>query len=296
MGANLDGKSYVRDTGFAHEDWNFKKDLCTDGFAYGYMYYLPKNAAGEFNILFATYDRGEGWALVGYYNRATFNPNGASFPPAILTRRASELHAVAPLGGDYVNSSRTQIAVLLKRETENYRWRVRPQDAHLLQSPLRLPSDVADVRGHYFARPTELSEQEYSALVDYARRYRDRQPMDDYAKGGEVEFPEGKQEQVAHYRRERSAQLVARAKRRFKEQHGRLFCEACEFDFHATYGAVGEDFIEVHHLKPVSEMQDGETTRLEDVALVCSNCHRVLHRRRPWMTVGALKKLLKEPV
>jgi hypothetical protein len=260
------------------------------------MYYPPKNAAGEFNILFATYGRGEGWALVGYYNRASFNLDGANFAPAILSRRASELEAIEPLGGDYADASRTKIAALLKRESENYRWRVRPENAHLLQSPLRLPSAIADIQGHYFARPKELSEQEFAAIVDYAKKYRDRLPLDDYAEGGDVEFPEGKAEQVAHYRRERSAKLVAEAKRRFKEQNGRLFCEACDFDFQETYGTVGEDFIEVHHLKPVSEMQEGEKTRLDDVALVCSNCHRILHRRRPWMTIEALKILLKESV
>ncbi len=296
LGTDIDGDSYVRDTGFAHEDWNFKREVCADGYLYGYVYYQPKNLGGEFNILFATYDRGEGWALAGYYEHATYFEDGADFPRALRATRASELEAIGPLGGDYTNANRAQIAKLLRKDAQSYRWRVRPTNVHLLQSPVHLPPHVADVRAYYFARPKELTREEYERVVKYVGEYRDRPPADNYVDGGEIEFPEGNLKQRTHFARERNPQIVAEAKRRFKKTHGHLFCEACDFDYHATYGSAGEDFIEVHHLKPVSEMRHGETTRLEDVALVCSNCHRVLHRRRPWLSIEALKKLLKKPI
>ena len=98
-----------------------------------------------------------------------------------------------------------------------------------------------------------------------------------------------------HWAHERSKALVKRAKERFKTEHGRLFCEVCEFDFFQVYGARGEGYIEVHHIVPVSELQEGDSTRLSDVALVCSNCHRMLHRERPLLAIEELRSILQEP-
>lgn len=60
-----------------------------------------------------------------------------------------------------------------------------------------------------------------------------------------------------------------------------------------TYGEVGKDFIECHHTVPVSELTEGMKTKLSDMALVCSNCHRMLHRKRPWLRLSDLKALLR---
>jgi predicted HNH restriction endonuclease len=61
---------------------------------------------------------------------------------------------------------------------------------------------------------------------------------------------------------------------------GRLCCEVpgCGFDFESVYGDIGRDFAEVHHLMPLSDMSSPTVTRLEDLAVVCSNCHRMIHR------------------
>lgn len=56
---------------------------------------------------------------------------------------------------------------------------------------------------------------------------------------------------------------------------------------------VGKGFIEAHHTKLVSTLhENGEETKIEELALVCSNCHRMLHRRRPWLEMDDLPKLL----
>jgi len=60
--------------------------------------------------------------------------------------------------------------------------------------------------------------------------------------------------------------------------NGRIKCECCEFDFLAVYGELGEKFIECHHKVHVSSGE--RITKIEDLALVCSNCHRMLHRKR----------------
>lgn len=88
--------------------------------------------------------------------------------------------------------------------------------------------------------------------------------------------------------------MVCESKKRFKDEKGKLYCEVCGFDFAAVYGELGDDFIEVHHAKPVSEMKEGETTNIDDVVMVCSNCHSMIHRRRPWLGKNELRKILKQ--
>lgn len=104
-------------------------------------------------------------------------------------------------------------------------------------------------------------------------------------------FPEGKQVLKQHLVRERNPKLIQLAKDCYKKKHDKLTCQVCGFDFEEKYGAIGIDYIEGHHTKPVSEMTIGEETKIEDIAMVCANCHRMLHRRRPWLTIEELTKL-----
>lgn len=110
-----------------------------------------------------------------------------------------------------------------------------------------------------------------------------------------AEFPEGKAVERRHKARERNSALIKQAKAIFRQKHnGQLFCEICTFNFHSRYGELGRGYIESHHLIPISELTGTTNTRVEDIALVCSNCHRMLHRRRPWLGRSELKKLMKK--
>lgn len=71
-----------------------------------------------------------------------------------------------------------------------------------------------------------------------------------------------------------------------------IVCECCGFDFEKTYGERGRDFIEVHHAVPVSELAAGQTLRISDLRLLCSNCHRMVHRHQPWLSVEDVKALI----
>jgi len=108
-----------------------------------------------------------------------------------------------------------------------------------------------------------------------------------------LEFPEGKIVERIHKSRERNYQVVELAKRKFKEIHGTLFCEICEFDFEKKYGDTGTDYIEGHHTIAVSDMPPDYKTKPEEIAMLCSNCHRMVHKKRPWLSINDLKKLLK---
>jgi 5-methylcytosine-specific restriction protein A len=108
-----------------------------------------------------------------------------------------------------------------------------------------------------------------------------------------AEASEGRILTVIHHRRERSAKLGEMKKRAVLARNGRLECEACGFSFGLIYGERGADFIECHHTVPLSELAEGGKTRLEDLALVCSNCHRMIHSKRPWLDLEELRSIIR---
>jgi 5-methylcytosine-specific restriction enzyme A len=98
---------------------------------------------------------------------------------------------------------------------------------------------------------------------------------------------EGRVRYRVHKTRER--RRSEEKKRDVLHRTGRLECEVCAFDFEAAYGELGYGFAECHHKLPLS---DGKrTTYLRDVAIVCSNCHRMLHRG-DFMSIDALRRLI----
>lgn len=96
-----------------------------------------------------------------------------------------------------------------------------------------------------------------------------------------------------HKLRERNQTINKKKKEIYHRQHGKLDCEVCGFDFNAVYGELGSGYIEAHHRVPLSELSGESKTRLDDLALVCSNCHRMLHREINTLSVDELKKRLQ---
>lgn len=289
-------RGYVHKHGFAHEDWNFAKDR-VNGYVYGYAYFWPKDPRDRVSIAFATYESGGHWSLAGFFDNAQYVDEGVVFPKAIVTRRASELltlEKVGSLGGAYKGSGKSKLESLLRQEAGAYHWRAKPNDVHALASPIGVPfGTLPKTASKYFSRPTNISAAVYAKLKSLAKGAIDARAVDDYADGGDLEFPEGKKVQRLHFARERNKTLVQKFKRGFKAKHGALFCEACGFDFSKTYGQLGIDFTEAHHKKPVHLLDEKSSTKVGDLASVCSNCHRMLHRTGSSMTIDALRRLIK---
>ena len=107
------------------------------------------------------------------------------------------------------------------------------------------------------------------------------------------EAVEGRILTVTHQRRERDPKIVKRKKQKIINETGRLACETCGFDFKQSYGAIGEGFAECHHEKPVSKLKRGDTTKLRDLRIVCANCHRMIHRSKPWLSVAELHDVIQ---
>lgn len=108
--------------------------------------------------------------------------------------------------------------------------------------------------------------------------------------------PEGNPRLVAHLRRERSSALIFAKKEAVKKSTGRLCCETCSFDFQERYGEHGDGFCEVHHLLPLHKADGIVNTKLDDLAIVCSNCHRIIHRSTPMLKIDELSKIVERNV
>ena len=69
-------------------------------------------------------------------------------------------------------------------------------------------------------------------------------------------------------------------------------CQVCGFNFEEHYGELGKDYIEVHHLRPLSSLdEEVEVDPVQDLACICANCHRMMHRAGDHvMTVEELKR------
>jgi len=290
------GRHYQETNGFGHEDWNFNKDLAISGRIYGYMYYTPRTIATSYNIAFAVYESGSGWHLAGFYKNARFEAEGSPHDDEVINAKLKDLLQLQrqdSLGGDYAGLKRRDIRLNLENELQYLRWSVSPKSIVSLPSPLKIPQNILNPSGRYFTRPNFISEKEFEGLLNFSHAAFTGDNEPNYADGGDQEFPEGRIFELKHLARERNQKLVKIAKGVFKQRHGRLFCEVCEFDFEHTYGVAGADFIEAHHVIAVSDLKENATTRAQDLAMVCSNCHRMLHRKRPWRTVSQLRNELK---
>jgi len=96
-----------------------------------------------------------------------------------------------------------------------------------------------------------------------------------------------------HKVRERDRKIIDAKKKRILKEKGVLKCEVCGFDFEKTYGEIGKGYIECHHLIPLSNFQVNKETRLDDLALLCSNCHRMIHKDLSISTIEEFKSKLK---
>lgn len=102
-------------------------------------------------------------------------------------------------------------------------------------------------------------------------------------------YSEGAPNQVTQTRYERNpfARLAC-------IKHYGYLCSVCKFDFEKNYGEIGKHFIHVHHLTQVASVgKPYEINPIEDLRPVCPNCHAMLHKLNPPMTIENLKALLK---
>jgi len=98
---------------------------------------------------------------------------------------------------------------------------------------------------------------------------------------------EGSKKQIIVNSYERNS----KARKKCIEEYG-YKCIICNFDFEKIYGEIGKEFIHVHHLKPLSEIDETyQVDPIKDLRPVCPNCHAMLHKRIPAYTIKEIKNL-----
>jgi len=136
--------------------------------------------------------------------------------------------------------------------------------------------EIWDLFKPYFNQNLQESSKDYQTFLN------DELEQD-------FESKEGKELFRKHRIRERDSSLTLKKKQN-AEKSGKLNCEVCQFSFLYFYE---QDYIECHHKIPIYKGE--RITKLEDLALVCSNCHRMLHRKinNDFLTIEQLKERIK---
>ena len=142
-----------------------------------------------------------------------------------------------------------------------------------------------DYSGHFAftMRPALAAALEELGLARGARAPRESQRPEDYLEG----------ELRKRFLTERTREKRARHDK--IQDHLRqglpLRCAVpgCAFDFGATYGERGRGFIEVHHLRPLAAFSGVRRVKLSELALVCPNCHAMIHRYGDTLALSDLK-------
>lgn len=213
------------------------------------------------------------------------------------------------VGKDQLHNFRGVVqSITIGRVTKGYYQstsEVWPDDTY----PHRFEFDIVEVHDGNLYFGTEFFNEEFVEAVRYSactqgsvtkansienleeitREINEEQDAEESTSGYE-----GKPILRLHKSRERNAKLIKLKKQQVIEQTGKLACEVCSMDFRAVYGELGDGFAECHHKNPLSLREENKETKLVDLAIVCSNCHRMIHRRRPWLKVQALKEIYEE--
>jgi len=175
-----------------------------------------------------------------------------------------------------------------------------------LGSTTRLPRDYA--AGHVLGKmysmsdlPEELAlRTDLQAIIRAYRVLAHRENTDDLELQREAveEFNLASATSVTEIRKYTFHKRVERnsvAVKQVKEFHG-LNCQACGLNFFERYGSIGEGFIEAHHLRAISSLEEGiavDYDIAEDFAVLCANCHRMIHRSSEPNNLAAFRALVR---
>lgn len=81
-----------------------------------------------------------------------------------------------------------------------------------------------------------------------------------------------------------------KARAKCLEYHGHK-CAVCFFDFELFYGAIGKNYIHVHHVVPLAKIKNEyELDPVKDLIPVCPNCHAIIHRTQPTLSIEQLRR------
>jgi 5-methylcytosine-specific restriction protein A len=102
-------------------------------------------------------------------------------------------------------------------------------------------------------------------------------------------FQEGQRSLIEAILSARNPRLVAAA----KQEHG-FDCQVCGFNFERQYGPIGKGFIEAHHKIALASKKGTRLSSVDDINVLCANCHRMVHKEAPPIPIERLRRIIRE--
>lgn len=279
IGDSIERGGSYNESETGHEVCNFS---VARGHVYGYVQptgqiKIEKLGAGKedefisgITVIWTAGPENGGTAVVGWYKNATVYREYQALPKRTKLQKQNGL--------------------------EHYRIMASASDATLLppdERTLLIPRAVKGGIGQsnvWYADSPESKKHVIRVIKLIEKGFLDELPdVDRYLAG-----KEGNPRLVTHLKRERNPKLVKAKKKEVLKETGKLCCRVCDFDFKETYGEIGEGFCEVHHLKQLSKADGEVKTELKDLAVVCSNCHRIIHKQNPMLKIEQLRRVINK--
>lgn len=111
----------------------------------------------------------------------------------------------------------------------------------------------------------------------------------------DFEFAEGRAVTEAHKRIERN-KSIRKKLLKTRRNAGNLRCEVCANAGEKLEGSIRESIFEAHHTRPIAGTGEVKT-KLSDMALLCANCHRLVHRvmslRKAWVSLDEVRGVIQ---
>ncbi|MGA4690140.1 HNH endonuclease [Rhodococcus sp. AB351] len=158
--------------------------------------------------------------------------------------------------------------------------------------PIVLQAFLADPEGMHATAKRLRSDRSLAETVqEDADEYPDFKELDTLTTAGVVSALEGAVKRRWAASRERDPKLRKEKIAQSMRDRGEVSCEVCSFDFARMYPGHGDGYIEVHHRVPLHVSGEVPST-LDDLILLCANCHRMIHRKKTWLTPEELREIL----
>ena len=150
---------------------------------------------------------------------------------------------------------------------------------------------IHTVQGIYLARCTDHL---YLLIKTIAKLEED---ISDDKRG--IDSPHSEYSEALRYSREKYFWARNRGLAREAKKYYGFRCQICESTYEEIYGDLGKNYIECHHLNPVSERAEEEWTKeirtnIKDVTILCANCHRIVHSKKPALRIDYVKARIRK--
>lgn len=238
---------------------------------------------------FRTIDQARAAALVAFARRALLALNDETITLTMSTIGPRPFHT-----GHFIDSLRTSRPNLWKAIVDRYgeggrgartNYSAFSAVAHTLNRAAN--RGILDKLNTYFPAPPNLNWG--SPIIRYwtgPGGFSDHPYPDEPT--AEADYVEGAVTQVKVNRYERSTGARAAC----LSHHGTV-CRGCDMEFVKVYGERGRDFIHVHHLIPLNTIKKSyKVDPINDLVPVCPNCHAMIHRREPMLTIEELRTIV----